>query len=117
MDSNGGTPGKRVELEDGQWATVKRVNGAVMRQVRVKAHERGYEDPTQETLDGLPLVITAWSFKDEIKPETVEDVLGELDLLRLWATAKGADIPNLSSPSSDGTRTKGSAKGSRRSNG
>ena len=131
MDSNGTTSTKRVELEDGQWAEVRRMNGAVLRHVRNKAHERkrelgptataatleASEDPTLETLDGLPLLIKAWSFDQPITPETVEDSLQYIDIFRLWACAKGVDVPNPLSPSSAGTPTKGTARARRRSNG
>lgn len=117
MDSNGGTPSKRVELEGGQWAEVRRVTGSVMRHVREKAQARGYEDVTLETLDGLPLVITAWSVGDAVTADAVEERLTELDILRCWATAKGVDLPNPSPPSSDGTPTKGQTRAKRRSNG
>lgn len=114
MDSNGGHPGmRRVELDDGQWVDVRRVTGAVLYDLRIKRHERGFEDEVLDALDALPKVIVGWSLGPEVTSERALE-LSEMDITRIWAAAKGVSLPNPSSPSSAGTER---AKGSRRSSG
>ena len=114
MTANGGSPTKRVELDDDGWAEVRRVNGAILRQMRLKRHERGYDDDTQDTLDVLPDLIAEWHKGEKMTPADV-DGLDEMSITRIWLAAKGIDLPNQSAPSSAGGVTK--TRGRRRSSG
>lgn len=105
MDSTGGTV-KRIELSGERWVEVRRINAGDMRATRLAAHERGWEDETLDALFNLPRVIVAAS--GEINYEE----LTELDVLLIWAAAKGAGVPNPSAGSSSGTRRSRPSKAS-----
>lgn len=93
---------KRVELDGGGWAMVRRITPGDIRAARVNAHERGWEDSELDSLFMLPRLIVEWSLGD-VTQETVDEKINEMDYLRIWATAKGAAVPNPSSPSSGGS--------------
>lgn len=107
---------KRIDLEDGRWVDVRRVNASIIQSIRIAAHERGFEDDMLDTLAGIPLVLAARE-GGSVDQQFIDE-LTEMDLARVWAVAKGVDIPNLSAPSSDGTQQKKArSKRNGRSNG
>jgi hypothetical protein len=101
---------KRVELEQDRWADVRRLTVADISKAKIAAHERGWDDADLDAIGLLPSVIVACSDGD-VTQEFI-DSLTETDFGKVWITVKGGDIPNQSSPSSDGTsRRRGSTKG------
>lgn len=109
---------RRVELEAGGWALVRRINVGDIKAVRLQAHERGWEDSELDSLFLMPRVIVDWSLGD-VTEAALDSDISELDYVRIWATAKGVDVPNQSSPSSAGSvrRAKTATRSSSPSNG
>ena len=103
---------RRVELSDGGWADVRTFTTVGdVRWQRQRAHERGYEDTTLETLDSIQRFVTAWSYGEVT--EAVLDSLPSPDALALL-NAINEPRPNPSSLSSNGG---GREKAPRRQNG
>lgn len=107
---------KRVELETGGWAEVRRLTPGDVRFVRGIVRERGFEDAELDALALMPRVITSWSL-GEITDDTIDNDLTEMDYLRIWAVAKGADIPSPLAGSSNGSTPKASKRTKGRSSG
>jgi len=109
------SPTKRVELEQDRWADVRRLTVADISKAKIAAHERGWDDADLDAIGLLPSVITACSDGD-VSQEFV-DSLTETDFGKVWITVKGGDLPNQSSPSSDGSTRRRGANLKGRTNG
>lgn len=100
---------KRVDLEYDRWADVRRLTVADIYKAKLDGHTRGWDDPDLDAIGLLPRVIVACS-EGDVTQEFI-DSLTEMDFAKVWITVKGGDIPNPSSPSSDGTsRRRGTTK-------
>lgn len=106
VEPNGTT--KRVDLEQDRWADVRRLTVADISAAKMRSHERGWDDADLDAIALLPSVIVACS--EGAVTQDFVDSLTETDFGKVWITVKGGDLPNPSSPSSDGsTRRRGAA--------
>lgn len=104
---------KRVELDDGRWADVRRITVGDIAAARTNKHDRGWDDDELDAIFLLPRVVVACSEGDVT--ETFINGLSEKEYALVWVTAKGADVPNPSSPSSNGSTRRGAARKGRSS--
>lgn len=106
---------KRIELEDGRWADVRRLLVADISVAKIAAHERGWDDADLDAIGLLPRVIVACS-EGDVTQEFV-GTLTEADFGKVWLGVKGVDLPNPSSPSSGGSTRRRGATSKDRTNG
>lgn len=99
-------PTTRVELENDRWVEVRRLSVGDIRQAKLNAHERGFEDADLDAIGLLPEVIMETS--DGPTTQAFVDSLTETDYGKVWLRAKGAgdEVPKASDASSTGTRKK-----------
>lgn len=109
------SPTRRVELENERWVEVRRLNVGDITAAKLLAHDRGWEEADLDAIALLPRLITSCS-DGEVNQEFINS-LTEMDFGKVWVTAKGADLPNLSAPSSAGGSRRGKGKTSGLTNG
>lgn len=95
---------RRVELSDGNWATVRLSHQLGDQVAQIKAaRDRGFESDYMDALVLLKTRIVEWSF-GSVDDATVYGLSDDDGALILTAIQEATQRPNPSSPSPNGTR-------------